>query len=223
MRPLVISLACWVGLIIPEGACAAESRSNLVEEFFEGTEGQTPHPMQWGVSGGHVSLDGAGHLVFDTSSEFGHQSLSSTRAERPTNTAGYSVKFDNLTGQALWNMTLGFVESDTGALRNYILVRTDLGNSLWTVDICTDGQRSSWATGVPRSTLGTWTVEWRQDQVLVYLDGTLQFDSRNDPPQEGEDWRYPDHDLRPYIGGSGGQIMKMDGLIFEEIAVGGSP
>jgi len=193
---------------------------SIFEENFNGTVGIAPDKRHWGFSD-RITMDGDGHIVFDTSVPCKKPQNLSAKFSGPFS-KGYAptaketfcrVIFENLGGKnILWNMSLGV--SGYGGKR--ILVRTDIGNGLWTVDINNGGKPTYYATDVPRNAKGTWSIEWYTNRVLVYYNGKLKFDSKTNMPTVGEKlWDIPVASMCPKIGGSGGQIMKLDRIVWE--------
>ncbi|CAN5777736.1 hypothetical protein BH09VER1_BH09VER1_17340 [soil metagenome] len=203
-------------------ALAETGKSEVIDEDFEGAADTAPNPEMWQTTGGHVLLDGDGHVVFDSSAENGYQSLASEKEFTPVaNKTFASITFENLGGPAmLFNMVAGLLAQGDQNTADYIYVRTDMGNDVWTIDIKSDGHRASLPTQVPKSVRGTWKIEWRDGAVQIYLDEQLEFDSNSTPPAAGDIWQIPTLGLRPYIGGSGGQIMKLDRIRWQEVPVG---
>jgi len=208
------------------GAISSASAAVVVDDNFEGPDGSLPNPDYWitspifGAPESNVTLDGNGNVVLNTTAA-GFQRLSgvSSLSAAPTGSGEdeyYVITFSNLSsGPYGINMGLYSGADFTGSR---IILRNDLGNGVWNMDINNGGQTTYLPLDVSNTTLGTFRIEWHTDQVLAYLDDSLIFDSIADLPANGDaTWSIPTIAMAPNVGQYGGDILAIGGVTYESI------
>jgi hypothetical protein len=190
--------------------------------FNDEFNGSTLNSAIWSWFTSAISID-HGKCIFNTSGSNGFQSITSdveTYGFLPVKDVSFGrVTFDTLGGGILWSMNMGLTGPGCD-----ILLRGDLGGErMWTVEIKDAGVSSLYPTDISADEGGTWVIEWYADRVVVYHDGVIKFDSNLNSPLSGATtWQFPTEAMSPDIGGSGGEIMTVEGIKWEIGSVGGT-